>query len=48
VEYAIKMQKLEDRYFMLRLLKKGQIGTPEIRRLVSNRSRLHKKLVPHK
>jgi uncharacterized protein len=24
VEYAVKMRKLEDRYFMLRLLKKGQ------------------------
>jgi aminoglycoside phosphotransferase family enzyme/predicted kinase len=34
VEYAIKMKKLEDRYFMLRLLKKGQIGPRELDRLV--------------
>ena len=35
VEYAVKMRKLEDRYFMLSLLKKGQVGTPELDRLVS-------------
>jgi uncharacterized protein len=35
VEYAIKMRRLEDRYFMLRLLKKGQVGPPELDRLVS-------------
>jgi aminoglycoside phosphotransferase family enzyme len=35
VEYAIKMRKLEDRYFMLRLLKKDQVGTQELDRLVS-------------
>jgi aminoglycoside phosphotransferase family enzyme/predicted kinase len=35
VEYAIKMRRLEDRYFMLRLLKKGQVGTQELDRLVS-------------
>ena len=26
VEYAIKMRRLEDRYFMLRLLENGQVG----------------------
>jgi aminoglycoside phosphotransferase family enzyme/predicted kinase len=35
VEYAIKMRKLADRYFMLALLKKGQVGTNELDRLVS-------------
>ena len=35
VEYAVKMRKLEDRYFMLRLLKKGQVGPRELDRLVS-------------
>jgi uncharacterized protein len=35
VEYAIKMRKLEDRYFMLHLLKKGQVGSPEMDRLAS-------------
>ena len=35
VEYAVKMRKLEDRYFMLRLLKKGQVGPQELDRLVS-------------
>jgi uncharacterized protein len=35
VEYAVKMRKLEDRYFMLRLLKKGQVGTQELDRLIS-------------
>ena len=35
VEYAVKMRKLDDRYFMLRLLKKGQVGTQELDRLVS-------------
>jgi aminoglycoside phosphotransferase family enzyme/predicted kinase len=35
VEYAVKMQKLAERYFMLRLLKKGEVGTRELDRLVS-------------
>ena len=35
VEYAVKMRKLADRYFMLALLKKDQIGTKELDRLVS-------------
>ena len=35
VEYAIKMRRLEDRYFMLRLLENGQVGTQELDRLVS-------------
>ena len=35
VEYALKMRKLDDRYFMLRLLKKGRVGTQELDRLVS-------------
>ncbi len=34
VEYAVKMRKLEDRYFMLRLLKNGQVGPQELDRLV--------------
>jgi uncharacterized protein len=35
VEYAVKMRKLPDRYFMLALLKKGRVGTEELDRLVS-------------
>ena len=35
VEYAVKMRQLEDRYFFLRLLKKDQIGTKDLDRIVS-------------
>src|SRR2546423_8361756 len=35
VEYAVKMRKLQDRYFLLRLLKQGRVGTKELDRIVS-------------
>ena len=35
VEYAVKMRQLDDRYFFLRLLKKDQIGTKDLDRIVS-------------
>src|SRR5271166_1347422 len=35
VEYAVKMRQLEDRYFFLRLLKKGQVGTKDLDRIAS-------------
>jgi len=46
VEYAIKMRKLADRYFMLALLKKGQVGTEELDRLVSTLKTFYKAQVP--
>jgi aminoglycoside phosphotransferase family enzyme/predicted kinase len=35
VEYAVKMRKLQDRYFMPRLLRHGQVTTMDIDRIVS-------------
>jgi len=35
VEYAVKMRKLEDQYFMLRLLEHNQITTRDLNRVVS-------------
>ena len=35
VEYAVKMRKLQDRYFMLRLLQRDQVTTPDLDRIVS-------------
>jgi uncharacterized protein len=35
VEYAVKMQKLQDRYFMLRLLRHDQVTTEDLDRIVS-------------
>ena len=35
VEYAVKMRKLEDRYFLSRLLKRNQVGSRELDRIVS-------------
>ena len=35
VEYAVKMRRLEDRYFFLRLLKKDKVGMAELDRIVS-------------
>jgi uncharacterized protein len=35
VEYAVKMRKLEDRYFLSRLLKRNKVGTGELDRIVS-------------
>ena len=34
VEYAVKMRKLQDRYFMLRLLKRDHVGTEDLDRVV--------------
>jgi uncharacterized protein len=34
VEYTVKMRKLEDRYFFLQLLKRKQIGTDQLDRIV--------------
>jgi uncharacterized protein len=35
VEYAVKMRKLQDRYFMLRLLRQDQVTTKDLDRIVS-------------
>jgi uncharacterized protein len=35
VEYAVKMRKLQDRYFMLRLLQRDQVRTQDLDRIVS-------------
>ena len=35
VEYAVKMRKLQDRYFMLRLLKRDQVKAEDLDRVVS-------------
>ena len=35
VEYAVKMRKLEDRYFLSRLLKRNEVGSRELDRIVS-------------
>src|SRR6516165_10240273 len=35
VEYAVKMRKLQDRYFMLRLLRRDQVTTRDLDRIVS-------------
>jgi aminoglycoside phosphotransferase family enzyme/predicted kinase len=35
VEYAVKMRKLEDRYFLSRLLKRNEVGRRELDRIVS-------------
>jgi aminoglycoside phosphotransferase family enzyme/predicted kinase len=35
VEYAVKMRKLQDRYFMLRLLRHDQVTTKDLDRIVS-------------
>ena len=35
VEYAVKMRKLQDRYFILRLLERNQVGTQDLDRIVS-------------
>jgi aminoglycoside phosphotransferase family enzyme len=35
VEYAVKMRKLQDRYFLLRLLRQDQVTTKDLDRIVS-------------
>jgi len=35
VDYAVKMRKLQDRYFMLRLLRRDQVTTRDLDRIVS-------------
>ena len=35
LEYAVKMRKLQDRYFILRLLERNQVGTQDLDRIVS-------------
>ena len=35
VEYAVKMRKLEERYFLSRLLKRNEVGSRELDRIVS-------------
>jgi aminoglycoside phosphotransferase family enzyme/predicted kinase len=35
-EYAVQMHKLPERYFMVRLMERGELGTVEIDRIVSN------------
>jgi aminoglycoside phosphotransferase family enzyme/predicted kinase len=42
VEYAVKMRKLQDRYFLLHLLQQGRVGSEELDRIVSTLTAFYK------
>lgn len=46
VEYAVQMRKLNDRYFLPRLLKRNQVGTAELNRMVSALKKFYKEQEP--
>ena len=48
VEYAVKMRKLQDRYFMLRLLKRDHVGTKDLDRVVSTLKTFYEGQTPTK
>src|ERR1700751_5530698 len=41
IEYAVKMRKLQDRYFMPRLLRSGRVSTKDLDRIVSRLKDFH-------
>jgi uncharacterized protein len=46
VEYAVKMRKLQDRYFMLRLLRQDQVTTKDLDRIVSKLKKFYEAEIP--
>jgi aminoglycoside phosphotransferase family enzyme len=46
VEFAVKMRKLQDRYFLLRLLEHSQAGVRELDRIVSTLKAFYEKQIP--
>ncbi|MBV9643703.1 MAG: phosphotransferase, partial [Verrucomicrobia bacterium] len=46
IEFAIKMRKLQDRYFLLRLLEHNRIRTKELDRIVSTLKAFYEKQTP--
>ena len=46
VEYAVKMRKLQDRYFLLRLLRQDQVTTKDLDRIVSRLKDFYEKETP--
>jgi aminoglycoside phosphotransferase family enzyme len=46
VEYAVKMRKLQNRYFMLRLLKRDQVRAEDLDRVVSTLKIFYEALAP--
>jgi len=46
IEYAVKMRKLRDRYFMLRLLDRDQVTTEHLQRVVSRLRDFYQAQVP--
>jgi aminoglycoside phosphotransferase family enzyme/predicted kinase len=48
VEYAVKMRKLQDRYFMLRLLKRDQVKAEDLDRVVSTLKTFYEAQTPAK
>jgi aminoglycoside phosphotransferase family enzyme/predicted kinase len=46
VEYAIRMRKLDDRYFLPRLLKRNKVGRPELNRIVSRLKKFYESQRP--
>ena len=46
VEYAVQMRKLDNRYFLPRLLKRNQVGPPELNRIVSALKKFYEEQEP--
>jgi uncharacterized protein len=46
VEFAVKMRKLQNRYFLLRLLEHNHVGTRELDRIVSTLRAFYEKQIP--
>jgi uncharacterized protein len=46
VEYAVKMRKLQDRYFMLRLLRRDQVTMKDLDRIVSRLNDFYESVRP--
>lgn len=46
VEYAVQMRKLDNRYFLPRLLKRNHVGSPELNRIVSALKKFYQEQEP--